>query len=227
MNGYRHPYLPAGPSPQFPAGFPFKSENGSASTLNYNKVSSRLEPEPPRHPHLKDKPLKKEPQPTPLPTIKTEAPAPTDDDLDGDLAGAKGKRGRPRKHAPKIPLPPLYVFIRNLLHNPSYNPSVITWVDESIGCFKVTSTTEFAKIWGRMKSNRSEEMNYEKMSRAMRYHYGSERNGRKGHLAMVKEKRLFYRFGELAVNWRQSEVTQKSCTNHDMCKNQFCLWSKE
>ena len=41
---------------------------------------------------------------------------------------------------------------------------------------------------------RSEEMNYEKMSRAMRYHYGSERQGRKGHLAMVKEKRLFYRY---------------------------------
>jgi hypothetical protein len=36
-------------------------------------------------------------------------------------------------------------------------------------------------------------MNYEKMSRAMRYHYGSERQGRKGHLAMVKEKRLFYK----------------------------------
>ena len=41
---------------------------------------------------------------------------------------------------------------------------------------------------------RSEEMNYEKMSRAMRYHYGSAKQGRKGHLAMVKEKRLFYRF---------------------------------
>ena len=26
------------------------------------------------------------------------------------------------------------------------------------------------------------------MSRAMRYHYGSEKAGRKGHLAMVKEK---------------------------------------
>ena len=24
----------------------------------------------------------------------------------------KARRGRPRKHAPKIPLPPLYVFIR-------------------------------------------------------------------------------------------------------------------
>ena len=55
------------------------------------------------------------------------------------------------------------------------------------------STVEFAKTWGRMKSNRSEEMNYEKMSRAMRYHYGCERQGRKGHLAMVKEKRLCYR----------------------------------
>ena len=36
-------------------------------------------------------------------------------------------------------------------------------------------------------------MNYEKMSRAMRYHYGNEKNGRRGHLAMVKEKRLYYR----------------------------------
>ena len=106
----------------------------------------------------------------------------------------KGKRGRPRKHAPKLPLPPLYVFIRNLLHNPGYNPSVVAWVDDDGGCFKVTNTLEFAKTWGRMKSNRSEEMNYEKMSRAMRYHYGCERQGRKGHLAMVKEKRLYYRY---------------------------------
>ena len=53
------------------------------------------------------------------------------------LGHGKGKRGRPRKHAPKLPLPPLYVFIRNLLHNPGYNPSVIAWVDETAGCFKV------------------------------------------------------------------------------------------
>ena len=42
----------------------------------------------------------------------------------------KGKRGRPRKHAIKIPLPPLYVFIRNLLHNRYYNPRVVSWVCE-------------------------------------------------------------------------------------------------
>ena len=49
----------------------------------------------------------------------------------------RGKRGRPRKHAPKIPLPPLYVFIRNLLHSTAYNPSTVAWVDEAQGCFKV------------------------------------------------------------------------------------------
>merc|ERR1712032_739357 len=56
------------------------------------------------------------------------------------MGATKGKRGRPRKHAPKLPLPPLYVFIRNLLHSPAYNPSTVAWVDESAGCFKVNST---------------------------------------------------------------------------------------
>lgn len=142
----------------------------------------------------------------------------------------KGKRGRPRKHAPKLPLPPLYVFIRNLLHSAAYNPSVVAWVDDDGGCFKVTNTSEFAKTWGRMKLNRSEEMNYEKMSRAMRYHYGCERQGRKGHLAMVKEKRLYYRFGELSRNWKCSEVANIvniPCTTHILCKSNMCLWTKE
>ncbi len=52
----------------------------------------------------------------------------TGDELEEDdnSLNQKGKRGRPRKHAPKIPLPPLYVFIRNLLHNRAYNPSVVS-----------------------------------------------------------------------------------------------------
>ena len=65
------------------------------------------------------------------------------------------------------------------------------------------------------------------MSRAMRYHYGSEKQGRKGHLAMVKEKRLVYRFGELALNWRQSEVSRGPCEIHELCKRGLCLWTKE
>ena len=143
------------------------------------------------------------------------------------VPGAGGKRGRPRKHEPKIPLPPLYVFIRNMLHNTSYNPKIISWVNETAGVFKVNNTAEFARTWGRMKSNRSEQMNYEKMSRAMRYHYGNEKQGRKGHLGMVKEKRLVYRFGELAINWRTSEVKLQECPLHDLCKGCLCLWTKE
>ena len=62
----------------------------------------------------------------------------------------KGKRGRPRKHAPKLPLPPLYVFIRNLLHNPGYNPSVIAWVDDEGGCFKVCRVEEIQTLFEKM-----------------------------------------------------------------------------
>ena len=62
----------------------------------------------------------------------------------------KGKRGRPRKHAPKLPLPPLYVFIRNLLHNPGYNPSVIAWVDDEGGCFKVCRVEEIKTLFEKM-----------------------------------------------------------------------------
>lgn len=144
----------------------------------------------------------------------------------GDAVG-NGRRGRPRKHAPKVPLPPIYVFIRNLLYNRYYNPRVVSWVNESYGIFRVNNTNDFARTWGLMKTNRGVKMNYEKLSRAMRYHYGSIKQGRKGHLAMVKEKRLFYRFGELAVNWRSDEVQVKRCERHDLCKQSLCLWTKE
>ena len=45
---------------------------------------------------------------------------------------SKGKQGRPRKHAPKVPLPPLYVFICIwlLIQNNTYNPRVVSWLDE-------------------------------------------------------------------------------------------------
>jgi hypothetical protein len=38
---------------------------------------------------------------------------------------------------------------------------------------------------GLMKTNRGVKMNYEKLSRAMRYHYGSIKQGRKGHLVSL------------------------------------------
>ena len=35
-------------------------------------------------------------------------------------------------------IPPLYIFIRNLLYNPEYNPSVVAWVGGEEGSFRVT-----------------------------------------------------------------------------------------
>ena len=71
-------------------------------------------------------------------------------EVTGTHGPGKGKRGRPRKHAPKLPLPPLYVFIRNLLHNPGYNPSVIAWVDDEGGCFKVCRVEEIQTLFEKM-----------------------------------------------------------------------------
>ena len=72
------------------------------------------------------------------PNYPPESPTLTSSSSISGPGPGKGKRGRPRKHAPKLPLPPLYVFIRNMLHNPGYNPSVIAWVDDEAGCFKVS-----------------------------------------------------------------------------------------
>ena len=120
--------------------------------------------------------------------------------------------------------PPVYLFIRNLLHNRHYNPKVISWVCQTQGIFKINHPTDLAKIWGKMKANK--DMNYEKMSRAMRYHYGNQKEGRKGHLAMVKRKNLMYQFGELTVNWRFDNALPKNCREHDLCKTGTCLWTR-
>ena len=38
----------------------------------------------------------------------------------------------------QVTIPPLYIFIRNLLYNPEYNPSVVAWVSGEEGSFRVT-----------------------------------------------------------------------------------------
>ena len=90
-------------------------------------------------------------------------------------------------------------LLHEIMTQLDYNWNVSGVIIHISHLLQVTNTLEFAKTWGSMKSNRSEEMNYEKMSRAMRYHYGCERQGRKGHLAMVKEKRLYYKYVDCHV----------------------------
>ena len=85
-------------------------------------------------------------------------------------------------------------WIVSLLRDPSYNPSVITWVDELNGVFTIKDTVQYAKLWGKRKNNR--EMNYEKLSRGMRYYY------RNGELEAIRDKRLTYKFGPTATDFR-------------------------
>ena len=42
-------------------------------------------------------------------------------------------------------------------------------------------------------SERFEKLAQNVEDKSSRYHYGCERQGRKGHLAMVKERRLYYK----------------------------------
>lgn len=116
-------------------------------------------------------------------------------------AGKPGKRppGRPpgakAKEKPKK-TGRLWEFIRDLLHNRQYCPSLICWEDHSDGVFRFKNSEKVAKIWGSRKGN--DKMNYEKLSRAMRYYYKSKV------LQPVLGRKLVYKFGPTARGW-QSE----------------------
>merc|ERR1712038_765573 len=78
-------------------------------------------------------------------------------------------------------------WIVKLLRDPETNPSVIRWEDEPEGKFRVINSNAFAQLWAVEKKNPA--MNYEKLSRAMRYYY------RNKEIEMVKGERLTYKFG--------------------------------
>ena len=63
-----------------------------------------------------------------------------------DDCNQEARRGRPRKYPPKVTIPPLYIFVRNLLYNTGYNPSVVAWVNIEEGSFRITR-------WGLFWSN--------------------------------------------------------------------------
>jgi hypothetical protein len=66
-----------------------------------------------------------------------------------------------------------------------------TWLKQTLPYFASSSLKKKKKKFcdivyrGLMKTNRGVKMNYEKLSRAMRYHYGSIKQGRKGHLVSL------------------------------------------
>merc|ERR1711885_47181 len=88
-------------------------------------------------------------------------------------------------------------WIVKLLRDPATNPSVIMWEDEPEGKFRVINSTAFARLWAVEKKNPA--MNYEKLSRAMRYYY------RNKEIEMVKGERLTYKFGPNMRDFRAKD----------------------
>lgn len=60
----------------------------------------------------------------------------------------------------------LWEFVRDLLKDPSLNPTLLRWEDKEAGVFRFVQSEAVAKMWGRKKNNPG--MTYEKLSRAMR-----------------------------------------------------------
>merc|ERR1719330_1650697 len=88
-------------------------------------------------------------------------------------------------------------WIVELLRNPETNPSVIMLEDEPAGKFRVINSNAFAQLWAKVKNNPA--MNYEKLSRAMRYYY------RNKEIEMVKGERLTYKFGPNMRDFRAKD----------------------
>ncbi|KAJ0177502.1 hypothetical protein K1T71_007511 [Dendrolimus kikuchii] len=85
-------------------------------------------------------------------------------------------------------------FLRNLLLDPKFCPSIIKWEDHVTGKFRFVKPDEVAKLWGKMKQN--DNMTFEKFSRAMRYHY------RQSVLVSVPTARLVYQFGSKGPDFK-------------------------
>ena len=62
----------------------------------------------------------------------------------------------------------LWEFLLGLLMDNS-NSNIIQWTDETKGEFKLKDSEAVAKQWGQEKQKES--MNYDKLSRALRYYY--------------------------------------------------------
>ncbi|XP_031571214.1 ETS domain-containing protein Elk-4-like isoform X2 [Actinia tenebrosa] len=104
----------------------------------------------------------------------------------------------------------LWEFLLELLADESCT-SMITWTKKEQGEFKLRNQEEVAKRWGDLKQRPG--MNYDKLSRALRYYY------QKNIIKKVNGQRLVYKFVELPYNYKPTRsATFLSTTENDAVK---------
>ena len=79
------------------------------------------------------------------------------------------------------------------------HPTIVRWTSKQEGMFKVVDSEGLAKLWG-VHKNRPE-MNYDKMSRAMRYYYNK-------HLLDKVPRRLYYQFKYYSKWWERLQSVE-------------------
>nr|VZI03542.1 unnamed protein product [Spirometra erinaceieuropaei] len=80
----------------------------------------------------------------------------------------------------------LWQFLWTLLEDPTYNPSIIRWVDREAKMFELTKSSVVANLWGAQKQKPG--MSYENLGRSLRYYYSRKI------LKKVSGQRLVYQF---------------------------------
>ena len=98
--------------------------------------------------------------------------------------------GRRRRHRG----PKSWEYLVRLIKDPSTNPSLIRWENETSGTFRLVQPAVIAQQWGRRASKHANDsLSYENFARGLRYHYAT------GALHPVSERNLVYRFGTKAL----------------------------
>lgn len=100
-------------------------------------------------------------------------------------------------------VPQLWQFLMNELNNPKAS-SYIGWMGVD-GEFKLRNPSEVARRWGMQKN--VPKMNYEKLSRSLRYYYD------KSILTKVSGKRYVYRFSDNIMRRFADQIRQSVSSN--------------
>lgn len=94
----------------------------------------------------------------------------------------------------------LWEFLMEILLTNEYQP-ILKWTDKENGVFKIVDSEALARFWGEYR--RKPKMNYDKMSRAIRYYYGKD-------ILDKAPKRLYYQFKYHSHWWEKLQKVDTS-----------------